>query len=116
MDVLQFEQLVRDAMESLPAKLRNAVRNAVIVIEEEARSPSLLGLYEGVPLNVWGRESASGIPPDKITIYKRNIEREARGSQQRLRELVKEVVWHEIGHHFGFDEKQMREIEERRRG
>ncbi|MEK9133170.1 MAG: metallopeptidase family protein [Patescibacteria group bacterium] len=121
----QFEKLVDEAIETFPKKLREAMGNVVIVIEdlprpgrtgevEIHRGTILLGLYQGVPQNVWGRDRASGIPPDKITIFQASIESFAH-TEAELRDLVKDVVWHEIGHHFGFNEKEIHEIEERRK-
>lgn len=124
MDQLHFEKLVGEALTDFPKKLRDALDNVAIVIEpvprslkigeiQIARGSILLGLYEGVPQSKWGRDQ-SGILPDKITIFQSNIEMIAK-SDEHLKELVRDVVWHEIGHHFGFDEEQIRKIEARRR-
>lgn len=119
-----FAKYIDEAIAALPKNLKQALKNVAFVIEpferrrrsgetEIKRGIVTLGLYEGVPQNVWGRNEG-GVPPDKITIFQAAIESFAH-SEAHLKELVKEVVWHEIGHHFGFDEKQMRTIEERRR-
>jgi predicted Zn-dependent protease with MMP-like domain len=65
-----------------------------------------------VPKTVWGRESFSARLPDKITIFQKPIEKLA-GSEKEIKELVKIVVWHEIAHHFGFSEKQVKELEKK---
>ena len=80
---------------------------------EILRGTILLGLYEGVPQIQWGRRQ-SGLPPDKITIFQSTIESLV-ADEANLKELIKEVVWHEIGHHFGFNEEEIRKIEARRR-
>ena len=48
--------------------------------------------------------------PDKITIFKEAIERSAR-NEEEIKEIVKNTVWHEIAHHFGMNEKEVREKE-----
>ncbi|MBI2639012.1 metallopeptidase family protein [Candidatus Peregrinibacteria bacterium] len=122
-DTLRFEKLVAAALSSLPKKLRDAVSNVAIVIENSPRKKHtneiaignrgvLLGLYEGVPQTQWGK-TQSGVLPDKITIFKQSIESLATDDYS-LKELVRDVVWHEIGHHFGFTDKELRRIEKRR--
>lgn len=71
----------------------------------------LLGLYEGVPLTAWGRD-AGGKLPDKITIFQEPIERIAL-SPADIPRVVRETVWHEIGHHFGLSEERVRQLEKR---
>ena len=100
------------------------MENVALVIEDEPTSEqlrktgvrygvSLLGLYEGVPATKWGKGFGM-ILPDKITIFQESIEKFA-SSPTEIQELVKYVVWHEIAHHFGFDEKGVRKLEEKRR-
>ncbi|MDP1760354.1 MAG: metallopeptidase family protein [Candidatus Woesebacteria bacterium] len=124
MDILQFENLVSSAFSSLPKRLRDAVSNVAIVIENSPRKKHineieigskglLLGLYEGVPQTQWGRMQ-SGVLPDKITIFKQSIESLATDDDS-LKKLVRDVVWHEVGHHFGFTDKELRRIEKRRK-
>lgn len=122
-NTLRFEKLVSSALSSFPKKLRDAVSNVAIVIEDSPRKKHineieieskglLLGLYEGVPQTTWGR-TQSGVLPDKITIFKQSIESLATDDSS-LKKLVRDVVWHEIGHHFGFTDKQLHSIENRR--
>ena len=74
---------------------------------------SLLGLYEGVPQTKWGRGFGM-ILPDKITIFQESIEKFS-STPEAIKELVRNTVWHEIAHHFGFNEKQVRELERKRK-
>ena len=70
----------------------------------------LLGLYQGVPLT--GRSSAyGGVLPDKITIYRRPLERLYGGDAERLRREIRRVVLHEIAHHFGISDERLRELD-----
>ena len=70
-------------------------------------------LYEGVSQTRRGANYNAALP-DKITIFQKPIEREAR-SKEDLKEIVKNTVWHEIAHHFGMSEKEVREAEIKRR-
>lgn len=124
MEKADFEKLVKKAILELPEHIRQKIDNVEIVIEEEASleqrrkvglgpDSSLLGLYQGVPQTKWGR-GFGNILPDKISIFKKPIERIAQ-SEKEIIELVKNTVWHEIAHHFGFDEKGIRQLEARRK-
>ena len=82
---------------------------------EEGESPNnnLFGLYHGV--SQLHRGSSYGVSPtlpDKITIYKGTIEKFAQ-SESAIPNLVRRVVWHEIGHHFGFGEDEIRKLEQK---
>lgn len=124
MDASRFEKLIFSALSSLPKRLRDAMSNVAIIIENCPRKKHineieigskglLLGLYEGIPQTAWGR-TQGGILPDKITIFKQSIEGLATDDDS-LKELVRDVVWHEIGHHFGFTDKELHRIEKRRK-
>lgn len=107
----EFENLVIEAIESLPEKIKNAVKNTAIVVENKSPRSTLLGLYQGVPENAWGKGMGMHLP-DKITIFKDTIESVA-DRPEDVKEIVKVVVWHEIAHHFGFEEKEVRALEKR---
>ena len=109
MNLFDFEKLVAAAAEDLPPNIKAALENVAIVVEEKPRRNNLLGLYEGIPQNQWGKNEAITLP-DKITIFKAAIEQDAK-TPEKIKELVKIVVWHEIAHHFGFDEPQTRRLE-----
>ena len=119
-----FEKLVKEGISAIPEKFLRKLDNVAIVIEDEP-TPSqkkklnirsslvLLGLYEGVPKAKRGA-NYNAVLPDKITIFKKTIEEEARGEED-LKEIVKNTVWHEIAHHFGMSEVQARQAEIKRR-
>ena len=111
MDEVEFEQTVEEALESLPPDLRGFMSNVAVVVEEEppAGAP-LLGLYQGVPLTRRGSFYA-GTPPDKITIYRRPLERLYGGDQERLRREIRRVVVHEVAHHFGITDERLVELD-----
>jgi predicted Zn-dependent protease with MMP-like domain len=110
----EFENLINQAVEALPEKIRRKLNNVEIILEEgDSPNNSLFGLYHGV--SQLHRGSAYGIGPtlpDKITIWKGTIEKFA-GDPSRVASLVRRVVWHEIGHHFGFDEPGIRKLEQK---
>jgi len=108
-----FRKLVEEAIDSLPEEIQKKMDNVEIVVEQGSPSGPFLGLYQGVPKTSWGRGFGM-ILPDKITIFQLPLERSAR-SEAELKELVKNVVWHEVAHHFGFSEKAVREMEKKRK-
>jgi predicted Zn-dependent protease with MMP-like domain len=114
MENQEFENLISEAVGALPETIRKKLDNVEIVMEEgESPNNSLFGLYHGVSQLKRGSSYGMGPTlPDKITIWKGTIERFA-GSDDRVPSLVRRVVWHEIGHHFGFDEQQIRNLEKK---
>jgi predicted Zn-dependent protease with MMP-like domain len=105
----EFEKIVKDAFDDLPKYFRKKLENIEIVVEDmPIGQKSLLGLYQGVPLKhrgVW----YGNVMPDKITIFKQNIERLCR-NEEEIRTLVTDVLIHEIGHYFGFDDDELQRI------
>ncbi len=112
MDKEQFEQLISQAVEALPSSIRKKMDNVDIVLEEgESPNNSLFGLYHGIP-GTKRTPYYAGVLPDKITIWKGTIEKFA-GHPSNVPKLVRRVVWHEIGHHFGFNEAKIRKLEKK---
>ena len=114
MDREEFEKLVTQALENLPAFFKKKLDNVEVTVEdwpkeEVAKGRLLLGLYYGVPKTVWGR-SLTPILPDKITIYMRPILWLARGDEKRIKELVIDTVTHEIAHHFGISDNRLDDL------
>ncbi len=120
MEKKSFERIVREAVEELPLSIREKMDNVAICVEEKPsrradkeegawKNSYLLGLYQGVPQNSWGRGFGDNLP-DKITIFKDSIERFAK-KEENIKKIVKRTVYHEIAHHFGFDEKKTRKLE-----
>jgi len=106
-----FDDLIDDAVASLPDDLHSFMSNVAIVVEDEPPAGlPLLGLYQGVPLT--RRTTAyAGVPPDRITIYRGPLERLTGGNPDRLRAQVRRVVLHEIAHHFGISDERLRELD-----
>ena len=116
----EFEELVSEAVNSLPEKFKEKMENIAIAIEDfpsrelltemKIKSPyGLLGLYRGVPYSrrgIWYRN----VLPDKIIIFKKPIEIRCRNKEE-IKYSVRKVVIHEIGHYFGLGEMDLRKIE-----
>jgi len=106
----KFQQLVEEAFKNIPKKYLRKIDNVAILVEDyPPPGQSLLGLYHGVPLKHRGSYYGN-IPPDVIVLYKVPIESLCQTKEQ-VREKIEEVLWHEVGHYFGLDEKTLREIE-----
>ncbi len=115
----EFERIVERAFDRLPQNFKEAVENVGIQVEDlpsddvvrKMRLTSrrtLLGLYQGVPLNQRGSwYGMTGVVPDKISLYQKNIEAVCRTDEQIEQKIV-EVLIHELGHYFGMDEKEIR--------
>jgi predicted Zn-dependent protease with MMP-like domain len=107
---MRFEDHVRAALDSLPPRLREAMSNVEIVVEEENREdPDLFGLYLGIPLTERG-EGYAGALPDKIAIYRLPLEEEFGDDPEVLEDEIRITVVHEIAHHFGIDEDRLSEL------
>ena len=109
----EFEKLVEESLLILPEHIRKKMDNVAVVVEKRPSQKSLIGLYQGVPKTSWGRGFGMQLP-DKITIFQEPIENLAL-SKAELKEIVKNTVWHEVAHHFGFNEKQVRALESKRK-
>ena len=116
----EFEALVKDALKELPKEFKDKLQNVDVVIEEDLDMDTVktlglgakgrfLGLYQGVPLK--DRTQYYGIVmPDKITLYKQNIELACEAGGLDIREEVKHVIQHEIAHHFGISDKHLKDL------
>lgn len=115
----RFEQLVSEGIDTIPEKFLKRLDNVAIVIADNptksqlqenhvGSGSTLLGLYEGVALTRRGDSYGNGgVLPDKITIFKESILHASGADEARLREIVRDTVWHEIAHYFGYDDHQI---------
>ena len=116
----EFEKLVHDALVDLPKEFKDKLENVDVVIEEGidmnvvkklglGAKGRLLGLYQGVPLK--DRTHYYGmVMPDKITLYKQNIERSCEAGGSDICEEIKHVIQHEIAHHFGISDNRLKDL------
>lgn len=116
----RFEELVGEAIDSIPDALWAFIENCAVTVEEwptrhqmmVAGVPPgnlLLGLYEGVPRTV-RTQSYGLVPPDKITIFRGPILQITPPEEDAIRSQVRRTVLHEIAHHFGISDERLLEI------
>ncbi|MEP7225481.1 MAG: metallopeptidase family protein [Actinomycetota bacterium] len=99
---------MRAALDELPPHIAEALKNVAVVVEDEnAEEPDLLGLYHGVPLPERG--DMAGTLPDRISIYRIPLE-ESFPDPDELRSEIRITVLHELGHYFGLDEDRLAEL------
>jgi predicted Zn-dependent protease with MMP-like domain len=103
----RFEELVAEALDSLPEELGRLMDNVWVTVEDSSPEP-LLGLYEGVPLTERA-EYGGMVMPDRITIFRLPI-CEMCSTDDEVVETVRETVIHEVAHHFGIDDDRLEEL------
>ena len=118
----EMQAMTQAVAASLPAPFAEHLRDAVFVAEdfatpEQLRSVDLddpwelTGLYEGRPLSeasIWD----SGALPPRISLFRKPLLAEMAQTGVRLDALIRHVVVHEVGHHFGFSDEDMHALEE----
>lgn len=112
MDRKRFEKLVEQALRRLPALYRSKLTNIAIIIEDLPRRETepgtlLLGLFHGVPRTE--KSTFYATPPDQIFLYQKNIEAVC-STDEEVRRQVRDTLLHELGHYFGLNEDELRDI------
>ncbi len=112
----EFEQIVEaEFPNAIPEQFRGLIKNVAFLVEDEAPSKNLLGFYHGIPATARGDNYGVGATlPDTITLYQKTIEAYAQASKISVAQVVKDTIWHEVAHHFGYDEHQVRAKEAKR--
>ncbi len=116
-----IDSLAREALTVLPEELRQFTDGVVVLVQEfpddsvmaemELESPfDILGLYSGVSL-AEKRIESSGAMPDMVFLYRRPILDYWCETGEDLKHVVRHVLIHEIGHHFGFSDEEMETLE-----
>ena len=118
----QIEAIARDALAKLPADFRAHLGDVVLIVEDFAddetlaslgiESPfDLTGVYHGRPV---GEKSSFDVAamPDRIHLYRRPILDEWCETGVGLDALVRHVLIHEVGHHFGLSDDDMHALED----
>ena len=112
MDTFSFEELVAEAIDSIPQKYQEKMSHVAILVDDIPSDnqrnvlglrpcDNLYGLYEGIPLTKRSGAIIS-VPPDKITIFKHPMI-ELFPDVRDLRKQIKQTLWHEVGHFFGLN-------------
>jgi predicted Zn-dependent protease with MMP-like domain len=111
-----FEQLVADALDSIPEALGRQMENVAVTVRDWPTSRQLaghrgmlLGLNEGVDLTRRSPLSYGAAMPDRITIFKGPHCRLAQ-DESELARLVQKTVIHEVAHHFGISDPRLEEL------
>ena len=119
-----FKALAEAEWIAMPEKFKERVKNVALLVEDEpddevreleglVGGETLLGLYRGIPATLRGSEYGVGMTlPDTITLYRLPILDEAEELtdtdtshlRENIKKVVRETLWHEVGHYFGFDE------------
>jgi len=120
-----FESLVSQiGFSSVPERFRGLISNVALIIEDDvpeetrrsmklSNNETLLGLYQGIPLSKRG-DYYGAVLPDTITIYRLPITRAAAEDGSPIRRVVEDTIWHEVAHHFGLNEEEVRKRESER--
>lgn len=129
----EFDELVADAFERIPEKFRLKVKNVALLVEDGPsqetlrendvpEGETLLGLYHGIPATERGSGYGVGATlPDTITVYRKPVLAAAAGEADadfdwgpptermkgRIRDMIRDTIWHEIAHYFGMDEYEV---------
>ena len=121
----RFVKLVTEVLDSLPDEFRQRIKNLAVIVEERPRLSKrwrrsagksgpvnarrlVLGVFQGIPATQRSVfDISSG--PDRIVLYQKNIEAVC-SSEDEIRYEVRQTVLHELGHYFGMDEGQLRDV------
>lgn len=125
----KFAELVSEAWKKIPKYFHQQMDNLAIRIEQKASpeqlhylktvenglkpSTTVLGLFEGTPKTAWGQDSI-GTQPSKITIFQEAILNSV-ATEKELNNLLLEVLMHEVAHYFGYNDNDMRILDEKLR-
>ncbi len=118
----EFENIVAEALDSLPENFARLLTNIAVVVEDEPSDDDLdaldddedddaddddselLGIYRGTPMTERSWEMA--LLPDQIAIFRGPILRISDNRREAVKE-IRETVIHELGHYFGLDDDEM---------
>lgn len=121
----RFDSLLEEVLDALPPHIRRLLDDVPLIVDDRP-SPAILksmgmgpeeslcGLHTGVPITERSVEH-SGVMPDEIRIFREGILETAGGwDQEEADDWVFDEIWvtvlHEMGHHFGLDEKDLEEL------
>jgi predicted Zn-dependent protease with MMP-like domain len=114
-----FRKAVADALDSLPPEFRRRINNVAVLVEDLPPNPIpsepgqprriLLGLFHGVPMTMKSVFQGPIGSPDYVVLYQKNIESIC-STEAEVREQIRRTVIHEMGHYFGMNEEQLRDV------
>ena len=110
----EFENMVDEAWNKIPEHFKTEMENVDIRIEmrptpdqlQRVKAPgTLLGLFEGFAKGAWG-QATMGTQPSKISLFQEPLLHSAQ-TLEALQNLIQEVLMHEVGHYFGYNDDDM---------
>jgi len=116
MELSEFEEAVEKALKGVPREFRDILEGEGIPVLAREKAPGVLqnkykggllfGIFTGVSYN---NRSTFNIQtdPTRIELYKDSFEK-AFSNREEIEEQIVKTVIHEIGHYFGFSEKELR--------
>lgn len=118
----EMEAMACEAVAAMPGEFRDHMADVVVRVDEFAsrdqldsvdiRSKwNLTGLYEGRPVSEKSLWDSGELPP-VISLFRQPLIREWRETGVDFGDLVRHVVIHEAGHHFGFSDEEMHALED----
>ena len=118
----EIELIARREMQALPEPFASHLTHVVLQVDEYAERSllaemgidhplELTGVYEGIPISQRSVET-SGTLPDRIRLFRQPILAEWVEEGEPLEHLVRHILIHEVGHHFGYSDEDMHAIEE----
>lgn len=136
----EFEKTIEEEFpNAIPEQFRELIKNVAFLVEDEPSQnlreseglrpgETLLGYYHGIPATARGDTYGLGATmPDTITLFQIPIEDEAAHIEHSnilqnvrmsyeacVRKVIRDTIWHEVAHHFGYDESQVRAKEAKR--
>ena len=114
--------IARAALQALPEPFASHLGHVVLQVDEYADDPllaemgidhplDLTGVYEGIPIGQRSVET-SGTLPDRIRLFRQPILAEWAEEGEPFEHLVRHILIHEVGHHFGLSDADMHALEE----
>ena len=118
----EIEAIARDAMSRLPQPFAGHLADVVLLVDEFADDAlleglgiehplELTGVYEGIPIGQRSVET-SGTLPDRIRLFRQAILAEWAEEGEPFEHLVRHILIHEVGHHFGLSDADMHALED----
>lgn len=123
-----FVRVVEEVLDTLPVEFRKRIHNVAVLVEDYPANQTLpgrrgprpraiarprprtllLGLFVGTPKT---QKSVFDLPtgPDYVVLYQKNIEAVCR-NETEMREQIRRTVIHELGHYFGLNEDELKDV------
>ncbi|MEM8918880.1 MAG: metallopeptidase family protein [Pseudomonadota bacterium] len=121
--ITEFETIARRVFEAIPPPFAEHLPNIILRVEDWPPQDildhfgmtdphQLTGLYQGVPVGEKSQFGSPMVEGDRVTLYRRPLLAEMAATGVELEKLIRHVVIHEVGHHFGLSDADMHAIEE----